>query len=285
MNEKSRLAEARSFLFVPGNRPERFEKAARSGADAVILDLEDAVPATDKAGARQAVIACWADLLALQVPLVVRVNAEGSDAWPEDLAALGKLPGLAAMMVPKAESPEMLGKLAGSLEGVALLPLVESVAGFHAVRALAAAPGVLRLAVGHIDFMADAGFACDERESELVPLRFAVAMATREAGLAPAIDGVTVQTTDEQRLREDTLRARRFGFGAKLCIHPRQVAVVHEALAPTDQEMEWASRVVAADEAAGGAAVQLDGRMVDLPVVLQARQTLARAVVNRVPKR
>jgi citrate lyase subunit beta/citryl-CoA lyase len=265
MNDKSRLEEARSFLFVPGNRPERFEKAARSGADVVILDLEDAVPATDKAGARQAVIAHWADLLALQVPLVVRVNAVGCDTWLEDLAALDKLPGL--------------------LEGVALLPLVESVAGFHAVRALAASPGVLRLAVGHIDFMADAGFACDERESELVPLRFAVAMATREAGLAPAIDGVTVQPSDEQQLREDTLRARRFGFGAKLCIHPRQVAIVHEALAPTDQEMEWANRVVAADEAAGGAAVQLDGRMVDLPVVLQARQTLARAVVNRVPKR
>ena len=85
-----------------------------------------------------------------------------------------------------------------------------------------------------------------------------------------------MQTDDERRLRDDTLRARRFGFGAKLCIHPRQVAVVHAALAPSDAELEWARRVIAADAASGGAAVQLDGRMVDMPVVLQARRTLAR---------
>jgi citrate lyase subunit beta/citryl-CoA lyase len=154
----------------------------------------------------------------------------------------------------------------------------------HAVQALAATPGVLRLAVGHIDFMADVGMTCDEQESELVPLRFAVALATRSAKLASAIDGVTVQTTDEGHLRDDTLRALRFGFGAKLCIHPRQVAVVHEALAPTAEELNWAKRVIAADAAAGGAAVQLDGRMVDLPVVLQARRTLARAAVSDMPK-
>jgi citrate lyase subunit beta/citryl-CoA lyase len=165
-----------------------------------------------------------------------------------------------------------------------VLPLVETAAGFYAVRALAAAPGVLRLAVGHIDFMADVGMSCDEQEHELVPLRFAVAMATRWGQLASAIDGVTVQTTDEQRLRNDTLRARRFGFGAKLCIHPRQVTVVHEALAPTELELDWARRVIAADEASGGAAVQLDGRMVDLPVVLQARRTLARVPSNGAPK-
>ena len=273
----SQVADARSFLFVPGNRPERFAKAARSGADAVILDLEDSVPPAGKAAARQALAAHWQDLMTLDVPLIVRINAEHSAAWPDDVAAIGELEGLAAVMVPKAELPDTLSDLHARLRGLPVLPLIETAAGFHAVRALAGATGVLRLTVGHIDFMADIGMACDAQESELAPLRFAVALATREARLASAIDGVTVQTTDDLQLRKDTLRARRFGFGGKLCIHPRQIAGVHEALAPTDSELDWARRVIAADEAAAGAAVQLDGRMVDLPVVLQARRTLARA--------
>lgn len=273
------LADARSLLFVPGNRPERFAKAARSGADAVILDLEDSVPLADKAMAREAISAHWHELLTLQVPMVVRINADDRAAASDDLAAASRLPGLAGLMVPKAQSPASLARLHAALGGVALLPLIETAAGFHAVRALAGVEGVLRLTVGHIDFMADAGMACDDDQSELAPLRFAVAMATREAGLAPAIDGVTVQTGDPTRLRQDTRRALRFGFGGKLCIHPSQVSGVHEAFAPTPTEIDWARRVIAADEGAAGAAVQLDGRMVDRPVVLQARRTLARAAI------
>lgn len=230
--------------------------------------------------ARHALAAQWRELVALERPLVVRINAEDSTAWADDLAVIGELDGLAGVMVPKAERPEALSRLHASGGAVPVLPLIETAAGFHAIRALAAATGVLRLAVGHIDFMMDVGMTCDDEQSELVPLRFAVAMATREARLASAIDSVTVQTTDGWRLRQDVLRARRFGFGAKLCIHPSQVAVVHEALAPTEAEVEWARRVVAADDEAAGVAVQLDGRMVDRPVVLQARHTLARAALE-----
>lgn len=277
MNTNDALAQARSLLFVPGNRPERFLKAAQSGADAVVLDLEDAVPLAQKDAARDAIGQQWAQLLALQVPLVVRINAADSAAWPADLAALARLPQLAAVMVPKAESAETLRQAHQALAGVALLPLIESAAGYDALAPIAAAPGVLRLVLGHIDFMADTGLQCSDDERELAPLRFAIAMATRRQRLAPAIDGVTVAIDDAQRLREDTQRALRFGFGAKLCIHPRQVAGVHEALAPSAAELDWARRVVAADAAAAGAAVQLDGRMVDAPVVLQARRVLARA--------
>ena len=277
MNTNDALAQARSLLFVPGNRPERFLKAAQSGADAVVLDLEDAVPPAQKDAARDAIGQQWAQLLALQVPLVVRINAADSAAWPADLAALARLPQLAAVMVPKAESAETLRQAHHALAGVALLPLIESAAGYDALAPIAAAPGVLRLVLGHIDFMADTGLQCSDDERELAPLRFAIAMATRRQRLAPAIDGVTVAIDDAQRLREDTQRALRFGFGAKLCIHPRQVAGVHEALAPSAAELDWARRVVAADAAAAGAAVQLDGRMVDAPVVLQARRVLARA--------
>lgn len=269
------IADARSFLFVPGNRPERFDGALRSGADAVVIDLEDAVPLAAKVAAREAVAEAWPRLAATGVPLVLRVNPDG-DALQADLALLRRLSGIAAVMVPKADGAEALAAAQAAAPGAALLPLIETAAGHAAVRHVAAAPGVARLVVGHIDFIADTGLQCGDDEAELAPLRFEVAIATRLQRLAPAVDGVTVQVGDEARLRADTARSLRFGFGAKLCIHPRQVPVVHEALAPSAEQLAWARRVVEADAAAGGAAVQLDGRMVDLPVVLQARRTLAR---------
>jgi len=269
------IRQARTLLFVPGDRPERFAKAAASGADAVVLDLEDAVPMATKQTARDAVRAGWAELQALGVPLVVRSNAWGSEEWAADLDCLQCLAGMAALMLPKAESADAVRKAHQDTGGVPILPLIESAAGYDAVKAIAAAPGCLRLVVGHIDFMADTGIGCGEDQAELDPLRFAVAIATRLSGRAPAIDGVTVQLDDDAILRSDTLRARRFGFGGKLCIHPRQVPGVHAAFAPGDEELTWARRVVAAEAAAGGGAVQLDGRMVDLPVVLRARRLLA----------
>ncbi|MEJ8850037.1 CoA ester lyase [Variovorax rhizosphaerae] len=275
-NLKSKRCDAaRSFLFVPANRPERFEKALKSGADVVILDLEDAVPTQDKSTAREAIAEHWPRIASHDVAVVIRMNAEGSPAWDADIELAGQLPGLAAIMVPKAEAPATLQILEERLPGLQVLPLIESAAGLENLKAIAKMPNVLRLVVGHIDFMADTGITCSEDERELDPLRFAVSMASRGASLAPPVDGVTVQTGDAQRLRADTHRGKRFGFAGKLCIHPQQVAGVHAALAPSDEEVSWARRVVEADASSNGAAVQLDGRMVDLPVVLQARRTLA----------
>lgn len=271
------LAHARTLLFVPGNRPERFAKALSSGADAVVLDLEDSVPAGEKPAARIAVAEALASLAVGVVPVVVRLNSMATPAGREDIAALASV-GPAALMVSKAETVDELQRVRALMPRAALLPLIESARGLDALAGLAAVPQVLRLALGHIDFMADTGILCsgpDERE--LDPLRFAVAMRTRLARLHPAIDGVTVSIDDAARLAADTRRALHFGFGGKLCIHPRQVAAIHVAMAPDAQQLQWANRVVEADAAAGGAAVQLDGRMVDLPVVLQARRTLARA--------
>lgn len=279
------LADARTFLFVPGNRSERFEKALRSGADAIVLDLEDAVPLAEKPAARAAIEAVWPRLREFGVPLVVRINAVDHPLGQDDLRWLARLPVPAGVMVPKVELAAALGVVRAQLvETVSILPLIESAAGWSALSQIAACEGVLRLVVGHMDFMADTGLQCDGDESELAPLRFAVAMATRIQRLAPAVDGVTVAIQEDARLRQDTLRALRFGFGAKLCIHPRQVAIVHEVLSPTEGEVDWARRVLAADAGAGGAAVQVDGRMVDLPVVLQARRLLMRCdVKTRVP--
>ena len=279
------LADARSLLFVPGNRPERFDKAARSGAHAVVLDLEDSVPPRDKAAARRAIAEHWAGLEPgrRDVDWVIRINApSGTGDCDDDLALLARLAETprgrpAAVMAPKAESVQGLAHLREALPGWPVLPLIETAAGWRDVDAVAQAPGVLRLCVGHIDFMADTGIDCGPEEAELAPLRFAVAMATRLAGLAPAIDGVTAQVDDLDRLAADARRARRFGFGGKLCVHPGQVATVHRAFSPTERELDWARRVIEADAAAGGAAVQLDGRMVDLPVVRAARRLLRQA--------
>jgi len=272
-----KLADACSFLFVPANRPERYGKAIASGADAVILDLEDSVPPAEKAAARQSVREAWPEIAGGDTPIVVRVNADSSGFLELDLAALRHLRPVPAVMLSKAESAVQLGRVSAVLQGAALIPLLETAAGLRAADAVAAAPGVVRLAIGHLDFMADTGIRASEGEPELAPLRFAVAIATRAGGLAPAVDGVTVQTDDPRQLREDIARARRFGFGGKLCIHPRQVPIVHEAFAPTEEELAWARRVVDAEAAAGGRAGQVDGRMVDLPVVSLARFTLARA--------
>lgn len=273
----SALAAARTFLFVPGNRPERFEKALAAGADAVIVDLEDAVPPDAKAGARESIAAAWSTLVGHAVPVMLRVNALDSPAGREDLEWLARLSPPAGVMIPKADSAERIAEVARRLPGVGIVPLIESAAGYANLSSVAAAPGVLRIAVGHLDFLVDTGIQLSEGEPELHSLRFAVSIATRMAKLAPAIEGVTTAIQDDELLRADTRRAMRYGFGAKLCIHPRQVAVVHGTMAPTEAELAWAKRVVEADAASNGAAVQLDGKMIDAPVVTQARRTLARA--------
>lgn len=280
------LAEARTLLFVPGNRPERFQKALASGCDGVVIDLEDSVPGDAKPAARAAVAAAWASLLeTAAVPLVVRINGLETDAGREDLDWLADLPfAPVGVMLSKAESDAQVRSLVRAAPESAILPLIESAAGLLALPQIAQAPAVRRLVVGHIDFMADTGIRCSDDERELDGLRFAVALHSRINRLAPPIDGVTVSIDDDDRLRVDTQRALRFGFGGKLCIHPRQLTAVHAAMMPSEVEIEWARRVVAADEAAGGAAIQLDGRMIDLPVVLQARQTLSRARIDRSAK-
>src|SRR6185437_11105617 len=250
-----------AFIERIGNPPARFAKAAASGADAVIVDLEDAVAPAEKPRAREFVRAAWPSLAAHGIPVVVRVNAAASGFLAEDLAALQGLSPRPVVMLPKAESAARVARVRESLPDAAVMPLVETAAGLRAIDEVARAPGVARLAIGHLDFMADTGMSWSEGEPELAPLRFAVSIATRLAGLAPAVDGVTVQTDDEPRLREDTLRAKRFGFGGKLCIHPKQVRVVKEAFAPAPEELAWARRVVEADAASGGSAVKVDGRM------------------------
>ena len=278
------LATARSFLFVPANRPERFAKALASGADAVIIDLEDAVSPADKPAARTQLAQGFTPLApADRARIVVRMNALCTPFHDDDLVLLASLvaQGLGGVMVPKAETLAGLQRVVDALgPRCALLPLIESVAGLDAANALATGPQVVRLAFGNLDFQADLGLACGPDESELVPVRLAVVLASRRAALPQPVDGVTPGTQDTTQLQADASRARRGGFGAKLCIHPSQVAGVNGAFTPTPTELDWAQRVLAAFEAAGGGVFSLDGRMVDAPVVRLAQRTLAQARIR-----
>lgn len=259
-------ARARSFLFVPGHRPERFEKAAASGADQIVIDLEDAVGPADKDMARAAVV----DWLCADHPAIVRINAADSPWFESDLQAMAAAGG--TVMLPKAD-PEALAALRRILPEHPVIALVETPRGLAAVERLAAAPGVLRLAFGHLDFCAEAGLPADS--PALLPVRVQILIASRLADLPAPIDGVTVALDDPTEIAADTALARSLGFGAKLCIHPRQVAAVNLGFLPSPAELDRARRVIAAIAASGGAAVQLEGKMIDLPMIRRAEALLA----------
>jgi citrate lyase subunit beta/citryl-CoA lyase len=279
MSEPHPLAFARTFLFVPADLPERYARALGSGAGAVIVDLEDAVAPDRKAAARDALAEAHAALgPAERSRLLVRVNPHGTPWHEADVALAERLArqGLAGVVLAKAERAEQLSRLAAAAGSQAVLvPLIESAAGLAALDELAAGPQVLRLAFGHLDFQADLGLACEADEAELVPVRLALVLASRCAGIASPIDGVTPDWRDATRLAAEAARARRGGFGAKLCIHPEQVAPVQAAFAPSAEQLAWARRVDAAMRAAGGGAINLDGRMVDAPVLRLAQRLLA----------
>jgi citrate lyase subunit beta / citryl-CoA lyase len=271
------MAPPRSYLFVPADRPERFAKALASGADAVIIDLEDAVAPAAKREARDA-LARWLPTIDGRngALLLVRINPPGSEGFDADLALLRAAPPqtISAGMLPKAERAAVLEHAHHASGGLPLLPLIESAEGFDHLRELAKAQGVQRLAFGSIDFQLDMGIDESEAGHELLFFRSQLVLASRLAGLLPPIDGVTTAIDDVERITHDARAARRLGFGAKLCIHPRQVAAVQTAFTPSAAELDWAHRVLDAVQRAGGAAVAVDGKMVDRPVKLRARAVL-----------
>lgn len=265
-----------TYLFVPGNRPDRFAKAMASGAGRVILDLEDAVSPADKPAARLAIatfLAAADDAQRLQV--VVRLNDVLSDAHQADLQWLANVP-VHTVMLSKCESAEQVAQVLQPMApGSDVIALVETVRGVHAVHDIAQASGVSRLAFGSIDYMLDLdlpgpGFALDCAAT-------AIAMASRAAELPAPIAGVTADL-EPSRVEADMHHARALGFGAKMCIHPTQVATVHAALKPSADEAAWAQRVVAAWKTTDHTgAIRVDGQMVDIPVVRRAQRILAQA--------
>jgi citrate lyase subunit beta/citryl-CoA lyase len=250
-------------LFVPATKPDHFAKAAASGADAVILDLEDAVASSDKDAARAALDASFTSL-----PVFVRVNASGTSWHDADLSALrGR--GFAAVLLPKAEDTAIVAQVVATLSGLPVIALVESTLGLANARTIAALDGVARLAFGSVDFCADLG--CAHEREILLPARSELVLASRIARIAPPIDGVTVQLDDPAIAQGDAAHARALGMTGKFTIHPKQVGVIKDAFAPSETEIVWANRVLAS----GDGAVSVDGAMVDEPVRIRARSILA----------
>jgi citrate lyase subunit beta / citryl-CoA lyase len=267
-------------LFVPGNRPERFAKAAASGADVVIIDLEDAVAAADKAHARDEAVAALTGSGAHGsggVRALVRVNAQDTAAYDDDIRALLALAsqpdhGLLGLMLPKAEDPAQVAELAAKLPAdVPLVALVESALGLVNAVELARVPGVERLAFGAIDFALD--IDADGGDRVLDQARAQLVVASRAAGIAPPLDSPSTDIRDTTAVAASAKLGRGCGFGGKLCIHPAQLPAVAAAFTPSPEEIAWARKILAND----GGAVQVDGQMVDRPVIDRARRIIERS--------
>jgi len=269
------MSTVKSYLFVPGDRPERFEKALNSHAGMVILDLEDAVAPDAKDSAREGILQ-WletGDASQFTDRLMLRVNDVDTGWYDRDVALLGsgKFKGV---MLPKAQSVKALEQMAATLAGQQeIIPLIETVQGWDNARQLGEVNRVSRLAFGSVDFAIDAGIEGDQEELDYV--RSCLVLQSRLAGLAKPVDGVTVDFRNQDVLKADVVRSRRYGFGAKLCIHPAQVDAVNEGYAPSAKEIDWATRVLEGVEKFGLGAFALEGKLLDKPLFIRAQRILA----------
>lgn len=269
------VADAVTALFVPGDRPDRYAKAASSGADVVIIDLEDAVAPTDKDRARDATFAALADGAGLQA--LVRLNDPSGDLGRTDREALADLVarrghGVLGIVVPKAGDPDALTELAGLLgPDLAVLAIIESALGVVRAYQLASVPRVTRLAFGALDLALDVGSDVDALTGQVA--RAQVVLASRAAGLPAPLESPATELRDTDRIEETSRAARALGFGGRLCIHPAQLAPVRAGFAPAADEITWARRIAAAGESAA----RVDDQMVDRPVLERARAILRRA--------
>jgi citrate lyase subunit beta/citryl-CoA lyase len=290
---RNTILPLRSFLFAPGNHPRRVANALSLNVDAVILDLEDAVATTEKPAARGAVAAALA--VPRQPLLYVRVNAADTEFCYGDLVAVVR-PGLDGIVLPKVESAIALATidwLLAQLEreqglvpgGIDLIPIIETAAGLTNLDViLAAGTRVRHIAFGAGDFTLDVNMAWSRTEAELAFARARIATASRAAGIEAPLDTVWVDLTDEEGLEMSARTALGFGFQGKMCIHPKQIAPVHRVFTPGEAEVAVAERVVAAfaeAEASGSAAIQLDGKFIDYPILYRAQRVLKKMAAIR----
>jgi citrate lyase subunit beta/citryl-CoA lyase len=256
----------RSYLFAPGHNPTLLRKVFAAGADAVMLDLEDAVPPHAKETARELVAQAL-----LTHPAWVRVNAARTPDCAADLEAVaGRATGI---RIPKTESAHDVHWVADRLPDTPLICAIETARGVLAAQEIASVSGVHHLAVGGVDLQRDLN--CGPGDLPTLYARSHLVLASRAAGLAPPIDSVYPHLDDEAGLRQHAQLARSLGFFGKSAIHPRQLPVIHEIFTPSQEELRWARDVVAAFESSGGAALRLaDGEFVDRPVAVRAHRLL-----------
>ncbi|MGH3114469.1 MAG: HpcH/HpaI aldolase/citrate lyase family protein [Gaiellaceae bacterium] len=267
------LATARSLLFAPGNDERKLEKALAAGADAVVADLEDAVPAAEKEAARTVARRVLGGAATPSL-VAVRINAAGTEQWGADLQAVADLE-LDALVLPKA-TPDAVGALGP--DGQPVIAIVETALGVRHAYETARMPRVAALVLGAVDLGLELGLEPRADGQEVLYARSRLVVDSAAAGLRSPFDVVHVDTRDDDGLEAEARLARSLGFRGKACIHPAQVAIVNRVFSPTEEERERARRVVEAYErglADGRGAVALDGEMIDLPVVERARRILA----------
>ena len=263
-----------TYLFVPGDRPDRCDKALATQAHAVIVDLEDAVAPADKISARTSFATWYRGATFAPERVLLRINDQSTPWFDDDIALVAKT-GVRGVVLPKAESAAQIERIVGVLRADGfVIALVETAKGILEVDTLARAPRLQRIAFGTLDYALDVDLTGEERGLLYPASR--ITLASRAAGIASPIAGVTPDIGDEAKLQADLAFARACGFGAKLCIHPKQLDAVHAAMRPSEAEIAWARRVAAAAESRAGV-IQLDGKMVDRPVIARAMRILAQA--------
>jgi citrate lyase beta subunit len=266
---------AHSYLFVPGTQPQRIAKAFAAGAEAVIVDWEDAVAAAEKAQAREnlAIYNAGEDAR----PVWLRINDAEAPEYAADVAAVAGLDCVVGIFLPKAQQAAHIEALYRAT-GKPVAVIVETATGMLNLAALAAAPGVARLTYGRLDLANDLGMAVHSAAAETVfdRLRTDLLLHSVANALPPPLDSVFPDFKNNAGLADYVARWRDMGFGGMLCIHPAQIAVIQQMLQADAAELDFARRVCAEFNASGSAAFQIDGKMVDLPVIRRAQALLSR---------
>lgn len=289
------IGPIRSALFVPATRLDRVPKALNSGADAVIVDLEDAVPVAKKSEARENLVAMLPEVA--DSPVIVRVNSEDTEFFADDIAQICSCK-IAAIMIPKVETTTGMAKVSkalfdaeqlngathGSIKSIPLIETARAVENISRILQSEIEPRRIHtVAFGAADYTMDMGIEITSEGNELAYARSRLAIACRVANLEPPIDTpYMLNLKDLESLERDAVRAKQLGFQGKLCIHPSQVGVVNRIFSPSAEDIATAKRIVLAFEEAenqGQAAIQVDGKFVDYPVVARARRIIQAAAL------
>jgi len=266
------LSTARSYLFVPADRPERFEKALKSGTDIVVIDLEDAVRPENKKMARDC-LSDWQQTAAAG-SVCLRINDVGHPDIEHDLR-LAVHPAIAGVMLPKVDGASCCTMIAKETHKP-ILALIETARGLKAVHEIAEA-GVHNLVLGTIDLALDLNIDPHSQEGRFVldQARTSLRIASSAAGLNDPVDGVHTNLDDQPGLIAAAKHAKAFGFGGMLAIHPKQTTAINLTMAPTADEVNWATRVISvASLPDQHGAFLLDGRMIDAPIIEKAKRIL-----------
>ena len=274
----------RSYLFVPATQPERIKKALASDADAIIIDLEDAVPSSEKDKVRDSVLKVLHELENPVKAIYLRINDLLTAFWREDVSLLKEYP-FAGIVLPKTNTKEDIEEIENFVpENQHIIPLIETAQGVLSVKSIAGTSRrIKRLAFGAIDYSLELGINLSITQNELIYPRSMIAISSRAYGLLPPIDTVYTEFKNDEGLIRESCLGKQYGFYGKLCIHPNQTTIVNRIFTPTDKEVQWAKELVTTFEKAeleGLAVIQLNGKMVDYPVYKQALQVLERALLK-----